>query len=291
MKQFLVCNTFGVCAALVLLAGCAPGLGTVPSTGETTMPLQYRAEITNALADPLTFTLTAGKHVALHGRSTFELQPRTTKTVRLTIRSFAPGQLVEIEGTNARQSEALRETVSIVGSAVALRMHGLTGMDEHATVRRNEQNTEVTLEIDAKPAAPARARPGPFSALPTLDYSVKLNNNLRDETLKVSISTHPDSVLRGPASFLLGPNQSRTVESYDAHGVDFVEFARIFDEATGEAQAKIALLKDSSGPLSIDQMLQMQLQMNRLSQLSEMSVSIASAANSANASMARNVKS
>jgi hypothetical protein len=61
--------------------------------------------------------------------------------------------------------------------------------------------------------------------------------------------------------------------------------------ATQKVEDQLNRLKDEKGNISIAQMFEMQMLMNRLSQLSEMSTSIVSASNSAIASMARNVKS
>jgi hypothetical protein len=61
--------------------------------------------------------------------------------------------------------------------------------------------------------------------------------------------------------------------------------------ATKNVQAQMDLLKKAGSTISISDMFQMQMLMNKLSQLSEMSSSVISASNSAIASMARNVKS
>ena len=61
--------------------------------------------------------------------------------------------------------------------------------------------------------------------------------------------------------------------------------------ATAAVKDKLGEMSSSGGSISIVDMFQMQMLMNKLSQLSEMSTSVVSASNSAIASMARNVKS
>ena len=62
-------------------------------------------------------------------------------------------------------------------------------------------------------------------------------------------------------------------------------------QATADVQARLELLKQRGEQISVVDMFEMQILMNKLSQLSEMSSSILSASNSAIASMVRNVKS
>ncbi len=62
-------------------------------------------------------------------------------------------------------------------------------------------------------------------------------------------------------------------------------------KATEEIKKKLEELHRQPDQISISQMFEMQMLMNRLSQLSEMSSSVLAASNSAIASMARNVKS
>lgn len=58
-----------------------------------------------------------------------------------------------------------------------------------------------------------------------------------------------------------------------------------------DLKRRLDALRVESDAVSVSDMFQMQMLMNRLSQLSEMSTSIVSAANSAIMSMSRNVKS
>lgn len=62
-------------------------------------------------------------------------------------------------------------------------------------------------------------------------------------------------------------------------------------KATTAVEKQLGVLRNAGSNISIVDMFQMQMLMNKLSQLSEMSTSILSASNSAIASMARNVKS
>jgi len=63
------------------------------------------------------------------------------------------------------------------------------------------------------------------------------------------------------------------------------------NDATKAVQTKLKALQAKGSNISIVDMFEMQMLMNKLSQLSEMSTSVVSASNSAIASMARNVKS
>ena len=63
------------------------------------------------------------------------------------------------------------------------------------------------------------------------------------------------------------------------------------ERATEQVKLKMEAVKAGSGSVSITDMLELQMLMNRLSQLSEMSASVISASNSAIQSIARNIKS
>jgi len=65
----------------------------------------------------------------------------------------------------------------------------------------------------------------------------------------------------------------------------------IVNDATKAVKTKMDALKGKGSNVSITEMFEMQMLMNRLSQLSGMSTSVMSASNTAIASMARNVKS
>jgi hypothetical protein len=62
-------------------------------------------------------------------------------------------------------------------------------------------------------------------------------------------------------------------------------------EATEQVKKKLEELRQEGDQISVVDMFEMQMLMNKLSQLSEMSTSVIAASNSAIASMARNTKS
>ena len=63
------------------------------------------------------------------------------------------------------------------------------------------------------------------------------------------------------------------------------------DRLMADARRRLDLLRTESDNISIPDMFEMQMLMNRLSQMSEMSTSVIAATNSAITAMARNVKS
>ncbi len=69
------------------------------------------------------------------------------------------------------------------------------------------------------------------------------------------------------------------------------ELLKIIGDGTKMVDKKLKELKARGSAISIPDMFEMQMLMNKLSQLSEMSTSIVSASNTAISSMARNVKS
>ena len=78
----------------------------------------------------------------------------------------------------------------------------------------------------------------------------------------------------------------------DFNGQSF-NVAQLFDfvgDQTNVVNAKLSSLKATGSSISITDMFEMQMKMNRLSQFSEMATSVVSAANTAISSIARNVK-
>lgn len=72
-----------------------------------------------------------------------------------------------------------------------------------------------------------------------------------------------------------------------------VQFSYLVDsieELTSIAKSKIAMIRSQKSSMSIADMFDLQMAMNRLSQFSEMSTSVISAMNTAINSMARNLK-
>jgi hypothetical protein len=251
--------------SIALTAGCG-SMSPAPlqsATGE--MPLRYLISVTNSLQDSLVFTLAPGKGAKLNGPSSFELKPSANKTVGISVEAFLPRDIVSVDAVGTNRSQWLRDTMSIVGSYVSLRMRGLGGMDDRTTILRNQDNTEVTLAIDAKPArSVSQAAPrGPSTRAAPSSYSLTLENDINNEPLKVSITPSKD-VLHGPSSFVLGPDSSRTEE---------VKMGSLFDIIRGasrDAQAKLRLIQEPRNGGDIADMFEMQMLMNRLSQWSEL---------------------
>ncbi len=73
-------------------------------------------------------------------------------------------------------------------------------------------------------------------------------------------------------------------------GVQFSVLVDEIERLTAVAKSKIAQIRSKKSAMSIADMFDLQMAMNKLSQFSEMSTSIISAMNTAINSMARNVK-
>lgn len=73
-------------------------------------------------------------------------------------------------------------------------------------------------------------------------------------------------------------------------GINYSFLIDYIQESMDKVKTKLEEIKDAGDSVSIGNMFDMQLLMNRLSQISEMSTSVLSAANTAITSMARNVK-
>ena len=63
------------------------------------------------------------------------------------------------------------------------------------------------------------------------------------------------------------------------------------DRLAADMRRRLDILRTESDAISVPDMFEMQMLMNRLSQMSEMTTSVVAASNSAIMSMARNVKS
>jgi len=72
-------------------------------------------------------------------------------------------------------------------------------------------------------------------------------------------------------------------------GVSFSALVSAIEDLTAVAKSKIAMIRSKRSAMSIADMFDLQMAMNRLSQLSEMSTSVISSMNSAITSMAKNV--
>ncbi|MGR3951897.1 MAG: DUF5407 family protein [Chlamydia sp.] len=73
-------------------------------------------------------------------------------------------------------------------------------------------------------------------------------------------------------------------------GVQFHYLVDSIEQLTMIAKSKIAMIRSQKSSMSIADMFDLQMAMNRLSQFSEMSTSLISAINTSISSMARNVK-
>jgi len=91
-----------------------------------------------------------------------------------------------------------------------------------------------------------------------------------------------------------GPVVSPTLESdvrqFQHDGVQVADLLKQIDNSTAQVQAKLNAIKAKGDSISIADMFEMQMLMNRLSQLSEVSTSVISASNSVINQVARNVK-
>jgi len=91
-----------------------------------------------------------------------------------------------------------------------------------------------------------------------------------------------------PSSWDAGNMQIGWEES--KQGVDFNVLIDQIEELTGMAKSKIAGIREKRSAMSIADMFDLQMAMNKLSQMSEMSTSLISALNTSIFAMARNVK-
>jgi hypothetical protein len=72
-------------------------------------------------------------------------------------------------------------------------------------------------------------------------------------------------------------------------GISFSALVYAIEDLTAVAKSKIAMIRSKRSAMSIADMFDLQMAMNRLSQLSEMSTAVISSMNSAVTSMAKNV--
>jgi len=82
-----------------------------------------------------------------------------------------------------------------------------------------------------------------------------------------------------------------TLLSTQKTGVDFGVLVDEIERLTQQAKSKIANIRSKGSAMSIGDMFDLQMAMNKLQQFSEMSTSVISAMNTSINSMARNVKS
>ena len=87
-----------------------------------------------------------------------------------------------------------------------------------------------------------------------------------------------------------GAKGNLTLTDKSRVGVIFGDLARAIDNLSSVAKDKIAAIQSKGSAMSIGDMFDLQMIMNKLSQFSEMSTSIMSAMNSAINSLSRNIK-
>jgi len=73
--------------------------------------------------------------------------------------------------------------------------------------------------------------------------------------------------------------------------IDFSALVGLIDQLSVATTSKIAQIRSKKSAMSIADMFDLQMAMNKLTQMSEMSTSIVSALNQASTSIARNIKS
>jgi exo-beta-1,3-glucanase (GH17 family) len=80
------------------------------------------------------------------------------------------------------------------------------------------------------------------------------------------------------------------IQQLTSDGDRFSEMLRSMQEQSAAVQKQLDSMRAKGDSISVPDMFEMQMLMNKLSQMSEMSTGILSASNAAIASMARNIK-
>jgi hypothetical protein len=93
-----------------------------------------------------------------------------------------------------------------------------------------------------------------------------------------------------PASYTAALGASQTKMGTTKTGVDFTVLVDEIERLTQQAKSKIGNIRSKGSAMSIGDMFDLQMAMNKLQQFSEMSTSVISAMNTSINSMARNVK-
>jgi len=91
-------------------------------------------------------------------------------------------------------------------------------------------------------------------------------------------------------TYLTGGGTKNTTMITPKLGMEFSPLVDMIEQLTAQAKSKIASVKSKGSAMSIGDMFDLQMAMNKLQQFSEMSTSVISAMNSSINSMARNVK-
>lgn len=82
----------------------------------------------------------------------------------------------------------------------------------------------------------------------------------------------------------------QSVTDFDGSAISISQIFSFVSAQTDVVNAKLTALQAAGSSISISDMFEMQMKMNRLSQFSEMSTAVVSAASTAISSIARNVK-
>jgi hypothetical protein len=93
-----------------------------------------------------------------------------------------------------------------------------------------------------------------------------------------------------PASWTAALGSSKSTILSTKAGVDFSVLVDEIEVLTQQAKSKIGNIRSKGSAMSIGDMFDLQMSMNKLQQFSEMSTSVISAMNTSINSMARNVK-
>jgi len=96
--------------------------------------------------------------------------------------------------------------------------------------------------------------------------------------------TSPDTQLEAAATASAG-----AYFTAQKKGVSFSALVSAIEDLTAVAKSKIAMIRSKRSAMSIADMFDLQMAMNRLSQLSEMSTAVISQMNSSIQSMAKNI--
>jgi len=83
---------------------------------------------------------------------------------------------------------------------------------------------------------------------------------------------------------------SWAANNFNGNGIDIAQVFNFVNDQTATVNAKLSSLKQAGSSISIADMFEMQMKMNRLSQFSEMASAVVSAASGSITTMARNVK-
>jgi len=87
------------------------------------------------------------------------------------------------------------------------------------------------------------------------------------------------------------PNPSSNWLGNHTQNIEFSALVQMIDYLSGQAVSKIANIRSKKSAMSIADMFDLQMAMNKLSQFTEMSTDVVSAVNTSAMSISRNIKS